>query len=183
MRIIAGIHRGRKLKPVKGNRIRPTADRVREAVFSVLAEKIGDAKVLDLFSGTGALGMEALSRGAANATFVEKDYEAVNLIRANLELIGESPRSLVLKGDARRMCEKLGREGRQFDIIFADPPYKVDYNATLIAVILENNLLTPGGVIVYETGPDFEFTTDCLDTFRESKIKSYGDTKVWFLMQ
>lgn len=183
MRIIAGKHRGRRLKSIKGNNIRPTADRVREAMFNVVAERVPEAQVLDLFSGSGALGMEALSRGAAYATFVEKNHDSINLIRANLELLGEVARSSVLKGDVWRMCEKLGREGRQFHIIFSDPPYKVDYHDTLIALILENNLVAPGGVIVYETRPDFEFKDECLESFQESKIKSYGDTKVWFLIQ
>lgn len=181
MRIIAGLHRGRKLKPIKGTKIRPTADRVREAIFSVLGARLPGAVVLDLFAGSGALGIEALSRGAANVTFVEKDLEAVNLIKSNLSLLGEEARSSVLKGDALRMCEKLGRESKRFDIIFADPPYKADYHDKLTEVILENRLLATGGVIVYETRPDYQFK-DCLEAFRESKIKSYGDTKVWFLM-
>jgi 16S rRNA (guanine966-N2)-methyltransferase len=89
LRIIGGIHKGRKLKPVKGLKIRPTTDKVRESIFNVLADKLEGAVVLDLFAGSGAMGIESLSRGAACATFVDRDFDSINLIKSNLELVNE----------------------------------------------------------------------------------------------
>lgn len=180
MRIIAGLHKGRRLKPIKGNKIRPTTDRVREAIFSVLAERLAEASVLDLFCGSGALGIEALSRGASHATFVDKDFDAVKLVKSNLELVDEFSRSTILKGDVFRICERLGREAVSFDVIFADPPYKTEFHDALVELVAANKLLAPGGVFVYETRPQFELTAP-QGNFRETKIKNYGDTKVWFL--
>ena len=182
MRIIAGLYKGRRLKSFKGNKIRPTTDRVREAIFSILAERLASSVVADFFGGTGALGIEALSRGAVHATFVDKDFDALSLIKANLELIDSLSGSSVIKGDVFRICEKLGREGKSFDIIFADPPYRTEFHEALVLLILQNRLLAANGVIVYETSPKFEFK-EISDLFTEIKVKSYGDTKVWFLFK
>lgn len=179
MRIIAGLHKGRKLKSIKGDKIRPTTDRVREAIFNVLAERLPGAVVLDLFAGSGALGIEALSRGALHAVFADKDFDAVRLVRANLELIGESSRSTVLKGDIFRVCERLGREHKKYDLIFADPPYNTNYHQKLIDSILNNNLLATNGIIVYETRHDYVFSAN-LEGLLHWRIKAYGDTKIWF---
>jgi len=181
MRIIAGLHRGRRLKPVKGDKIRPTTDRVREAIFSILSDRVIDAAVLDLFAGSGALGIEALSRGAELAVFVDKDFDAVSLIKANLNLLDETSRSTVIKGDVLRVCERLGKQSKRFNIIFADPPYKSDIHENVISTILDNELLAAQGIIVYETRPDYQFDDSSLGRFREAKIRTYGDTKVWFL--
>ena len=180
MRIIGGIHKGRKLKPVKGLKIRPTTDKVRESIFNVLADKLEDAVVLDLFAGSGAMGIEALSRGAACATFVDRDFDSINLIKSNLELVNEIGNSKVLKGDVFSICRRLGRQAQGYRIIFADPPYRSVFHDELVGLILSNCLLLPMGVMVYETGSQFEFSEN-LDCFKEIKIKTYGDTKTWFL--
>lgn len=182
MRVIAGLHKGRRLNSIKGNKIRPTTDRVKEAIFSVLAGNFPTGAVLDLFAGSGALGIEALSRGASHVTFVDKELDSIDLIRSNLELIKEQSRASVLKGDAFRICQRLGRHSAAYDIIFADPPYRTKYHEELIKVICQNSLLSEKGVIVYETNPDFEFAAS-LEYFSKTKIKDYGDTKVWFMYQ
>ncbi|HYP48820.1 MAG TPA: 16S rRNA (guanine(966)-N(2))-methyltransferase RsmD, partial [Thermoleophilaceae bacterium] len=117
MRVVAGAFKGRRLQAPKGERTRPTADRVREALFSVLGD-IGGLRVLDLFAGSGALGIEALSRGASGATFVESDARALAVIRRNLELVGAE--GTLERRDALRY---LARAEGAFDLVFCDPPY------------------------------------------------------------
>lgn len=123
MRVVAGTHRGRVLKAPKGEQTRPTSDRVREALFSILGESVEAAAVLDLFAGSGALGIEALSRGAASAAFVDNAHAAVSVIADNLEALG-------LEGEVIRMpalralaCTPVA--ARQYDLVFIDPPYRL----------------------------------------------------------
>lgn len=122
MRVIAGAHRGRRLVAPPGQRTRPTADRVREALFSILGDVTGD-RVLDLFAGSGALGIEALSRGAAQATFVDRSATAVRAVRGNLQALGLSAE--VRRADALAFVGNARRAGRQYDLVFLDPPYRL----------------------------------------------------------
>ena len=121
MRVIAGAHKGRRLTAPPGRTTRPTSDRVREALFSILGARVPDARVLDLFAGSGALGIEALSRGAGAVTFVDNDPAAVRVIRANLSGIGEAQ---VLRRDAHRALRSARENGCQYDLVFLDPPYR-----------------------------------------------------------
>lgn len=121
MRIVAGRWRGRHIRPPDDPRVRPTADRVREAWMSIVQPHLEDARVLDLFAGSGALGLEALSRGAASADFVEVSAAGVRAIRANAALLGAERELTVHRGDAIRFLEKL--EAGAYDVAFADPPY------------------------------------------------------------
>ena len=123
MRIIAGAFRGRLLRAPKGNRIRPTIDRVRESIFNIIAAEVAGAKVLDLFAGTGAMGLEALSRGAQFCCFVDQGEEAVRLIRENVQLCAAQERSRIIQGPAASAIRRLGSENELFDLIFMDPPY------------------------------------------------------------
>lgn len=124
MRIVAGAYRGRRLAAPRGRDVRPTSDRVREALFSILNDVDGDV-VLDLFAGTGALGLEALSRGAAAATFVEIDRQAHEVVSRNIDatVTGDRSRIDLIKGDALRVVPSLSLAERRFDLIFFDPPY------------------------------------------------------------
>ncbi len=121
MRVIAGSYGGRSLRAPRGRDTRPTSDRVREAVFSILGE-IEGARVLDLYAGSGALAIEALSRGAAEATLVDSSRPAIQAIETNLRTLGASAE--VVHGDARRFCERASRDARQYDLVFLDPPYR-----------------------------------------------------------
>ena len=121
MRIIAGTHGGRELTAPKGRATRPTSDRVREALFSILGD-VGDLRVLDLFAGSGALGIEALSRGAAEATLVDSAGPAVTAIRRNLEALGLDAE--VVRQPADRFLQAASRDARQYDLVFLDPPYR-----------------------------------------------------------
>jgi 16S rRNA (guanine966-N2)-methyltransferase len=123
LRISSGIAKGISLKCPAGLHLRPTSARVRQAVFSAIHEKIPGSSVLDLFAGTGAMGIEALSRGANNAVFVELSSTCFKVIRQNLQLTRLSHKASVIKGNVLRIVRRLGRDHRKFDIVIADPPY------------------------------------------------------------
>ena len=183
MRIIAGEFRGRALASVgKGDpaaHLRPTTDRVRESLFSVLMgggfdDPIGDARVLDLFAGTGALGLEALSRGAAHVTFVESGRKAQALIRRNIETLGVADRTRLITRDARR----LGRnDGAPFDLVFLDPPYGKGLGEQALQAARDGGWIANSALIVWEEGTDIILPHWCSieDTRR------YGDTMVTLL--
>lgn len=131
-RIIAGTYGGRRLTVPADARVRPTADRVREAWMSILGDRIPGARVLDLFAGSGALGLEMLSRGAAHATFVEVAAASLVALRANIDALSAGDRVTVRRGDAMRFIERLGPEA--YDIVVADPPFSVPHAERLVAV-------------------------------------------------
>ena len=145
MRVITGKARGRKLREPKGMDIRPTTDMVKEAVFNILQFELEGARVLDLFAGTGQLGIEALSRGAAEAVFVDGSSTAIRIVKENLELCGFKAK--VLQGDAIGYLPALGK----FDIVFLDPPYDSDLLEQALKVIENVDLLSGGGIIVCES--------------------------------
>src|SRR5467141_4719909 len=124
LRIIAGEFKGRRLKTPATNKVRPTSDRVREAWFSILQQSIPDARVLDLFAGSGALGFEALSRGAVSVDFVETHRVSLTALTANVEALGVEDRVTIHRSDALRFAERL--QPAQYDVAFADPPYASD---------------------------------------------------------
>src|SRR3712207_9222642 len=124
MRIIAGTARGIRLAPVPRG-VRPTSDRVRESVFNSLGQFFEGGCVLDLYAGTGALGIEALSRGCERAVFVERDGAALAAITENLRRTGFADRAEVIRGDVGRTLDRMVADGRQFNLIFADPPYRI----------------------------------------------------------
>jgi 16S rRNA (guanine966-N2)-methyltransferase len=132
VRIVAGEFGGRRLLVPRDGRVRPTADRVREAWMSILAPELTGARVLDLFAGSGALGLEAISRGAAHATFVELAPASLEALRGNIEALGVGGRVTVRRGDAIRFAQGLGP--REYDVAFADPPYSADAADRLVAL-------------------------------------------------
>src|SRR4051794_18013369 len=149
MRIIAGEWRGRTIEAPPGPATRPTADRARETLFSMLASRLGtfeDLRVADLFAGSGALGLEALSRGAASATFVENDSKAAAVIRRNAEQLAVTDRVHILTGSALRLPRT-----EPFDLIFADPPYAADSGTAVARAVTDAGWLQPGGWLSVET--------------------------------
>ena len=124
MRIIAGQNRGKKLKSVPGMKTRPTADRVKEAVFSSIDPVLYGSRFLDVFSGTGSIALEAVSRGAAEAVLLEKDGQALQVIQDNVAACEQQQRCTVLRGDSLALLDGLRKQGRQFDLIYVDPPYQ-----------------------------------------------------------
>ena len=149
MRVITGSARGRRLRELEGLETRPTTDRVKEGLFSALQFDIEGRRVLDLFAGTGQLGIEALSRGAAGCVFVDRRAEAVGCIRENLRLTGLSDRAQVVSGESMTYLKSV-RE--KFDLIFLDPPYGGELLNRALQEICRIDILSEGGIIICESG-------------------------------
>lgn len=147
MRVITGTARGRRLKELEGMETRPTTDRVKEGLFSAIQFEIEGRKVLDLFAGTGQLGIECLSRGAASAMFVDRRADAVKLIRENLKLTELADRARVVAGDSMEFLKSLKE---RFDIVLLDPPYAAGLLEPAIAHLTAFDILNPHGIIVAE---------------------------------
>jgi 16S rRNA (guanine(966)-N(2))-methyltransferase RsmD len=180
MRVIAGELRGRRLRTRKGPSTRPTSERARAGLFDCLGPRIPGARVLDLFAGNGCLGIEALSRGAASATFVERDRAALSVLRANLADLGLAESSRVLGVDVQRAMERLSSQRQRFDVIVADPPYGGRWAEALLACEALSGLLRPGGSVILERSvrEPRPMTTDRLH-YRDSR--TYGETRFdWY---
>ncbi|MGM0602749.1 MAG: 16S rRNA (guanine(966)-N(2))-methyltransferase RsmD [Bacillota bacterium] len=170
MRVIAGSAGGIRLKSTKSRQVRPTLDRVKEALFSMLGTSILDSVFLDLFSGFGGIGIEALSRGAKRADFVEKNRKFISIIEKNLKKTRLSSYADIYSGD---VYDFLYKTTQQYDIIFMDPPYKKDYVEKTVNIILENGILKSGGLLVVETAADDKTHLDKrLQIIRERKYSS-----------
>ena len=150
MRIITGVAKGRRLLSPRGETVRPTSDRIKESVFGILGENVVDAVVLDLFAGTGNLGIEALSRGARKAIFVERDKEALRLIRRNLSQCDMEERSEVMPKDVLRAISVLEVRGERFDIIFADPPYGRGWIVKIFQVLGDHRICHERTILVVQ---------------------------------
>jgi 16S rRNA (guanine966-N2)-methyltransferase len=167
MRIIGGNFGGRRLLVPKDVRVRPTADRVREAWMSILGDALPGARVLDLFAGSGALGLEALSRGAQSATFVELSPGSLKALHANIAALGVESAASVHRGDALRYVERLPE--RAFEIVVADPPYSIDYASRLVSLFRRNPF---GRILSVEHRSDLDLPGD--------ETRRYGDTAITF---
>lgn len=174
MRVTAGKFKGRALIENKYEHIRPTADMVKQAIFNKLNFLLPGAEVLDLCAGTGALGIEAISRGA-NVTFVDADSRSVGLIKANLEKLGIDAK--VLKCDAESFCKNFKGDG--FDIILFDPPYKSNLYLTVPKLVLQYGLLKGDGIFEIEHAKDDEFNWP--DEFEVLDKKQYGIKGITYL--
>ena len=150
MRVITGTARGRRLKELQGMETRPTTDKVKESLFSIIQFDIEGRRVLDLFAGTGQLGIEALSRGAAEAVFVDRRPDAVRLVQENLALCGFTDRARVKSGDALAYL----KSGEKFDLIFLDPPYAADLLEQALTDIASFDICREHGIIVAESAAD-----------------------------
>ncbi|QUV83836.1 16S rRNA (guanine(966)-N(2))-methyltransferase RsmD [Chloracidobacterium aggregatum] len=150
MRVIAGIHKGRRLRSEPGLRVRPTSDRLRETLFNILAPRIGDTTFLDLCAGSGAVGIEALSRGAARATFVEHSRRALVALVENLARCGIGEEAEVVQRDAVSAVKQFIQVGRRFDLIFCDPPYASPLYDPLFELLGTQPLLDEDGWFIVE---------------------------------
>jgi 16S rRNA (guanine(966)-N(2))-methyltransferase RsmD len=175
MRVIAGTQKGRRLHGPKGPGLRPTADRVKEALFSILGARVSGARFLDLYAGTGAIGIEALSRGASSVTFVESDPTAGRLLRTNLSACGLETDAELFPSKAETFLRGTRTGAAAFDIIFADPPYQLDVETTLWPALTATRALVPGGLLVLEhaTRQALPPATASLSLLRQYR---YGDT-------
>lgn len=150
MRISAGTLRGRRLATPSGDRTRPTSDLLRQALFNILGERVRDAQVLDLYAGSGALGVEALSRGAAAATFVERDRAAAACLAKNLDALDLAGRSRLLVRDVRQAVAELARAGETFSCVLIDPPYGGDLAPQTIEALAPGAVLSENAVLVVQ---------------------------------
>ncbi len=150
MRITGGELRGRRLHVPKSSAIRPMRDQVRAALFSVLGELVKDSRFLDLFAGTGSVGLEALSRGAAFVVFVDSSREAIEIIRRNVLELGLRDRAVILQDDVFRALERLWRQGERFDLVFIGPPYGHDLAHQTLEKLSQLDVLSDDAVVVTE---------------------------------
>ncbi|MGF7029783.1 16S rRNA (guanine(966)-N(2))-methyltransferase RsmD [Paenibacillus mucilaginosus] len=177
MRVISGSAKGRPLKAVPGMGTRPTTDKVKEAVFSMIGPYFDGGRVLDLFAGTGGLSIEALSRGMEAAVLTDTDKKAVETIHQNLKAAGFTDRAEVYRNDALRALRALSRREAQFDLVFLDPPYRLKLIPDLLAELQEGGLLAEGAKVVIEHDAEdvFEGDTGALEWLRRAE---YGDTAI-----
>ena len=184
MRIVAGSLKGRSIVAPEGQGTRPTSDRARQAVFNVLehaawAEPLDGQRVIDLYAGSGALGFEAISRGAAFALFVETDDEARGTIRENADAYGVMGRTRVHRRSAVDLGVRPGSDGEAFDLAFLDPPYRKGLGEQTLVRLIEGNWLKPGAIVVFERGSDEpEIETP---GYERLDARDYGAARVLFL--
>jgi len=174
MRVIAGKYRGRRLKGPEGLEVRPTGDRLKESLFGILSPVLPDAVALDCFSGTGSIGIEALSRGARQVVFIESSGAGCRLIRENLRLCGIASGARIIKEDAFGALRALGREGFQADVIFFDPPYDFQPYKDLLEIVFNRGLTAPSARVIIEHRRKAKLPEEG-EGYRRTRITRHGD--------
>lgn len=180
MRVISGTAKGRKLARFSGNSIRPTSDRVREAIFSSLLSRVGHfpgKRVLDLYAGTGAMAIEALSRGADAAVLIDRSRQAEKLIRLNLESTGLQDKAVLLTGSVNELLERIAGNERPFDLVFIDPPYDRTGIERQVLDLIRFGLFHSDGIICVETSNKTELP-DAIGSLHCCDRRRYGATSV-----
>lgn len=181
VRIIAGSARGRKLETPQGLGTRPTLDRVKEAAFGSLQFIIPGSRVLDLFSGSGNLGLEAASRGASHVVMNDHDTGCAAIIRRNAGSLGLTEKVRVLSGDYLTVIGQLDREGESFDIVFLDPPYHEDLAQSACEELFRRGMVRPGGTVMIEFGTDTEGPHGVEGLMKVRRTRHYGACSFAFL--
>jgi 16S rRNA (guanine966-N2)-methyltransferase len=179
VRIISGYHKGRRLQSIRGTEVRPTADHVREALFNILAQDVSGSCVLDLFAGTGALGIEALSRGAHFALFIENASQPFAVLRKNLKNFGLLKQSKAMRWDILKNLNCLKPFGNRFDLVFLDPPYHRGLVGVTLSNLLQIQCLVPGAKIVAEHEHNAEVTAPDASLLLKDR-RRYGQTALSF---
>ena len=177
MRIIAGKRKGLIIKSIEEDSTRPTKDMVREALFSILMNQVVDSRFLDLFAGSGAIGMEALSRGASAALFVDSNPKCIKVIKENLKKANFEENAEVYEADFQVALKKLNEKKKQFDLIYIDPPYHQNMGMIAINKISEYDMLHEDGIIVFESDTDEE-VPDEIGKFERYNYKRYGRNRL-----
>ena len=181
MRVISGTARGTKLNSIDDLSTRPTLDRVKEPLFSIIQTYLQDANVLDLFAGSGALGIEALSRGSANCVFCDKSYKSAEMLKQNVQKTKMQEKSKIYIEDYKKCLEK---QTKQFDIIFIDPPYKFDIGVDAIKRIIDLKLLSKDGIIILETDEEERDIKELENIELEMyDVRKYGRVNLIFLRE
>jgi len=179
LRVIAGEYKGRRLDPIEGRDIRPTSDMVKESLFNILGDAVIDSAFLDLFSGTGGIGIEALSRGAKHVVFIDSGIKSIKVLRGNLNRLNIKDCAEVYNTDYGTAINKLHEHGKSFDLIFIDPPYSMGMAESALKEIDNKNILTQSGLIVVEhdSKEDMPQKVGKLFLYR---FKKYGNTILSF---
>ncbi|MBP3255957.1 MAG: 16S rRNA (guanine(966)-N(2))-methyltransferase RsmD [Clostridia bacterium] len=181
MRVISGTARGTKLNSIDDLSTRPTLDRVKEPLFSIIQAHIPDANILDLFAGSGALGIEALSRGSKYCVFCDKSYKSINMLKQNIEKTKFQNQCSIVNEDYKKCIDN---QKMKFDITFIDPPYKYDIGVDAIERILKQNLLSKEGIIVLETDEEDRDIKELKKIDLEVyDVRKYGRVKLIFLRE
>ena len=178
MRVIAGMARGIKLKAPEGLTVRPTADRVKEALFSILTPRISSALFLDLYAGSGAIGIEALSRGARFCIFVDHQKNNLSLIKENLIKTKLEQNTKLIMADAEKAIRRLAGENIQADLIYLDPPYNYTGISTVVFSIISHQIIDHSGLIIVEHASNNQ---QWAEDFTKTRQKRYGDTSLTFI--
>ncbi|KEO81938.1 16S rRNA (guanine(966)-N(2))-methyltransferase RsmD [Tumebacillus flagellatus] len=181
MRVISGEFRGRRLAAVPGQNTRPTTDKVKESMFNIIGPYFEGGTALDLFAGTGGLGLEALSRGIEKAVFIDSDHRAISVVRENARTLGISQaRAEIFKNDARRALDALAARGMKFDLVFLDPPYKLTgLYEELILKMQELDLLEPRAYVIAEHAADVKLP-DAYGKLSRWRLAEYGEIGISF---
>ena len=179
LRVISGKARGLKLDTPKNQDVRPTTDRVKESLFNMINSYIMDSNILDLFAGTGSLGIECLSRGAKNCVFVDKSKDSINIVRSNVKKARVENESTILNVDFKDAVKRLSTQNQKFDVIFMDPPYYENMFIECLKSIDKFNLLDEDGIIVVEHDTKDLFE-DSIGRLNKSREKKYGNTTLTF---
>jgi len=181
MRVISGKARGMNLVTPQGRHTRPTTDRIKETLFNIIQADVPESRFLDLFSGSGGIAIEALSRGAKEAVLVDNNKEALACIRANINKTGFNDVTYVLPSEVMQALKKLGRDGQAFDIIFMDPPYGRDFEKEALVFLAGSPLVKEGTLVVIETQADTDISYMESFPFIIEKVKKYKTNKHIFL--
>ena len=179
MRIIGGSARGRAIMAPAGSKTRPTQDYVRESLFNIIRWDVQEARVLDLFAGTGALSLEALSRGAEQAVMIDMDRDACNAIKKNMETSKLGERCRLVARDYRQAMSQLAREEQKFDVVFIDPPYRMENTGDMCAALYDKGLLSDAFMIVVEHKRGLAPLLD--ERFEAYDLRKYRDTEITFV--
>lgn len=177
MRVIAGEAKGRMLKAVPGMNTRPTTDKVKEAIFSMIGPYFDGGMALDLFAGTGGLGIEAWSRGVERTVFIDREKLSIDIIRQNVETAKMGSAAEIYRNDAERALKALAKREQKFRLVFLDPPYKMINMDALMTQLAENDMLEADAIVVVEHDASHLYP-EKLDHFDQIKHSKYGDTAV-----
>ncbi|MBJ6363331.1 16S rRNA (guanine(966)-N(2))-methyltransferase RsmD [Paenibacillus sp. GCM10012307] len=177
MRVIAGEAKGRPLKAVPGNQTRPTTDKVKEAIFSMIGPFFDGGWALDLFAGTGGLGIEAISRGMERAVFVDLERQSIDIIRKNVAAAHMEDRAEIYKNDARRAIKLLEKRNLAFRLVFLDPPYRMKDADVLMNELAERRLVEPEAIIMVEHESGYHYPEQT-GAYIQLKRAEYGETTV-----
>lgn len=177
MRIISGKYGGIRLNPVKSDRTRPTTDKVKESLFSMTGPYFSGGCILDLFAGSGAVGIEAVSRGMNRAVLVDRQFQAIKTIKDNVQKIHAEDQFEIIKGSAEKVMQNLSKQHQLFDMVYLDPPYKAQKLVETLTTLIDLKLLAEGAVVICETDNQTELP-DQLAALNKTKQKNYGLTNL-----